>query len=62
MAETEPSLVAAGGLALPPEKEEGAGLSSGPERNSAGSSSTPEAPGSVWGGAGPPERTAAARL
>ncbi|CAK7320274.1 SCAN domain-containing protein 1 [Vulpes vulpes] len=40
MAATEPSLAAAGGLALPPEKEEGAGLSSGSERNSAGSSST----------------------
>lgn len=44
MAATEPSLASAGGLALPPEKEKGAGLSSGPERNSAGSSSTPEAP------------------
>lgn len=44
MAASEPSFVVAGNLALSPEKEEGAGLSSGPERNSAVSSSTPEAP------------------
>ncbi|XP_014706277.1 SCAN domain-containing protein 1 [Equus asinus] len=43
MAATEPSLAAPGSPAPLPEKEEGAGLSSGPERNSAGSSSTPEA-------------------
>ncbi|XP_025787696.1 SCAN domain-containing protein 1 [Leopardus geoffroyi] len=44
MAATEPSLAAAAGLTSPPEKEEeGAGLSSGPERNFAASSSTPKA-------------------
>ncbi|KAF0874323.1 SCAN domain-containing protein 1 [Crocuta crocuta] len=47
MAATEPSLVAAGVFASPPEKEEGAGRSSGPEDNSAGSSSTPKAPPSA---------------
>ncbi|XP_029773871.1 SCAN domain-containing protein 1 [Suricata suricatta] len=47
MAAMEQSLAAAGGLASPPEKEEGAGQRSGPERNSAGSSSTPKAPPSA---------------
>ncbi|XP_014642981.1 PREDICTED: SCAN domain-containing protein 1 [Ceratotherium simum simum] len=44
MAATEPSLAASGSPAPPPEKEEGASPSSGPECNSAGSSSTLEAP------------------
>lgn len=48
MEATGPGLVATGSPALPWAKEEGAGPSAGPERNSAGSSSTPEAP--------PPER------
>ncbi|XP_003134467.1 SCAN domain-containing protein 1 [Sus scrofa] len=44
MAATELSLAATGSLALPLGKEEGAGPSSGPERDSADSFSTPEAP------------------
>nr|XP_030686576.1 SCAN domain-containing protein 1 [Globicephala melas] len=44
MAASEPSLAVTESLAPLSGKEEGAGLSSGPERNSTGSSSTPETP------------------
>lgn len=44
MEATHQGLAATGSSAPPREKEEGAGPSSGPERNSAGSSSIPEVP------------------
>lgn len=44
MGTTDPGVGTTGSSAPPPDKEEGAGLSSGPERTSEGSSSTPEAP------------------
>lgn len=44
MEATHQGLAATGSPAPPREKEEGAGPSSGPERNSAGSSSIPEVP------------------
>ncbi|XP_045689194.1 SCAN domain-containing protein 1 [Phyllostomus hastatus] len=44
MAATEPGLATLGRTAMLREKEEGAGGSSDPQRNPAGSSSTPEAP------------------
>ncbi|KAF6089278.1 SCAN domain containing 1 [Phyllostomus discolor] len=44
MAATEPGLATLGRTTMPWEKEEGAGGRSDPQRNPAGSSSTPEAP------------------
>lgn len=44
MGTTDPGVGTTGSSAPPPANEEGSGLSSGPERTSEGSSSTPEAP------------------